>query len=1110
MKKFLFIIFFIANFCCGQTINNYRVYINLYYHAHENDGNGMCETNCKVNLIYFDGNEETVIDRGQYEFQGEYAFERTSKIIGIRVIGHARRQNISCVFCNCEGANGDVNAAFYSSDCSSSYRTYTNNSDATEVDGNVTFKITPIHTLQSALVPPSTTLRETILPSEDKVTLSAKAGFEAFVYNYQYKFKTEPETAYRNISPSLFTLDKLSVSAIDLFGVNVWKTYEGQYIDFRVVSCFENGSFISKSAPVTLQVARSAPHIISSVPTDVTCFDSNDGVVKITFDRLLGCNGCKDVNKLIPGDETLNYTLLNTSTNTVVKIGNVIMNSDKTYIITGLDPGSYKINFTGFYNNAPTYASGVNHTRTFIIKKPRPVAFTTSKTNIWCNGGNDGAITINATEGTTSITKPYQYSLDGGSTWTSFTSGNTHTINNLSLGSYTLKVRDGNVCVARIQTLIGGVINLGAEKTITESISQPAAPVSINYNLVQNPTYNGGSNGKIVAAITGGTIFTNNTYAFKWKNSDGIEQTNVTTSFTGGNTFTIALNNIPAGTYFLTVNDTNYEFASQKEGCTVFNSKQVLTQPDPIEITFQVEAPSCNATNEFYNATDINPMDGERDESQDGKITATVKGGVPFTSFQNNGKPYKYFWKKQLDDGTWQPITNESPTLLNASHGKYALNVEDSKKNRLGKYNNGIFIEIDSTQFVKQPDKLEVAFTKQDVTCGNANNGWVTANTLGGIPPYRYEWNSTSSDTNSLTGLIAGNYFVRITDARGCVVQGAVNLPQPAGISIEDLSKNPNCHKGSDGSIDLKINGGRPPFTYTWNTGATTQDITNLAAGQYTIIIKDKGGCEFAHTVTLIDPNPIVVNLGADRTLCNGQSHDVDITINDPNAQYSWTSTNGFSSNKAKVNLSKAGIYHSQIVSSQGCVAEDDIEIKNTQVNIESEFFVTSQAYLDEEVMLVNTSNPFGENTQWVIPTDAVVVSQDSKFTVLKFNTTGTKTISLKQTQGDCYALYSKNITVEDRGTVANAGITNNPFIKDFIITPNPSNGKFNAIINLQDKSTVKLRLYSYIGQTAIIQKSESGQKNYVVDFNVNLPVGTYVLVLETSQQTLIRKIIIL
>jgi hypothetical protein len=848
---------------------------------------------------------------------------------------------------------------------------------------------------------------------------------------------------------------------------------------------------------------KAAPRITSYKEENSKCYGEKNGSLKIQFDRPILPNETLSIN--IEPKTSLDPTYDNTPNQNLTSF-----QAGNTFTVTNIKPGNYNIKLLGYFNRVtPTYSPTTLKPVEFSIKSPNPVAFTTSKTNIWCYGGNDGTITIDATEGTTSSEKPYQYSLDGGATWTFFANGNTTTITNLSLGDYNIKVRDGNECVAKIQKLDGNVISLGEEIVKTETIEQPKNSVIVNYTLLQQPTFYGGTDGKIVVAITGGTILDNNTYNFEWKNSAGVTQTSTNTSFANG-IFNITLNNIPSDTYYLSVWDKNYDKATQKEGCGVLNSEQFLDQPKPIVVTLTAKAPSCNATNAFGNETDFNPTDGQRDESQDGMVTAKVTGGIPFTGSANGGKPYIYFWKKQLPNGDWQKIDNPNAILLQVSDGNYALNVEDKNGIRLGTYFENGFIKKDSTLYVKQPDKLEISFVKQDVTCGIYSNGSITANVTGGIPPYNYEWSTTGSNTNTLSGLGAGNYFVRVTDAKKCVVQGSIDLPQPEGIDIAHRSKNPSCNQGSNGSINLIIkDGGRPPFTYEWNTGATTQNLKNLTAGTYTVVVKDSIGCAFVYTVTLKDPEAIVVNLGPDRTLCNEQSHDLDITIDDPDAKYSWTSSNGFSATDAKVSLKEAGIYIGKVINSQGCEAEDTIEIKTTKVSIESEFFVTSQAYLDEEVMLVNTSNPFGEKTQWVIPTDALVVSEEDKFTILKFNTAGTKTISLKQTQGDCYALYSKSITVEDRGTFVNTGITSTPFIKDFIITPNPSNGKFDAVVNLQDQSPVKLRLYSYVGQTAIIQKSGSGQKNYVIDFDVNLPAGTYVLVLETSQQTLIRKVII-
>ena len=178
-------------------------------------------------------------------------------------------------------------------------------------------------------------------------------------------------------------------------------------------------------------------------------------------------------------------------------------------------------------------------------------------------------------------------------------------------------------------------------------------------------------------------------------------------------------------------------------------------------------------------------------------------------------------------------------------------------------------------------------------------------------------------------------------------------------------------------------------------------------------------------------------------------------------------------------------------------------------MNIASEFFLSTQAYLDEEVILVNTSNPLGQNTTWMIPANVTVVTQNENYTVLKFNQLGAYTISLKQTQGDCYALYSKVINVEQRSIMPNIGNTNSPFITEFTITPNPNDGNFNAIIKIQESSPIKLRLYALNGQQSLTEQSGNGQASYVIPFNTNLSAGIYALVLETAKQTLIKKVII-
>ncbi|MEP6929139.1 MAG: SprB repeat-containing protein, partial [Flavobacterium sp.] len=688
------------------------------------------------------------------------------------------------------------------------------------------------------------------------------------------------------------------------------------------------------------------------------------------------------------------------------------------------------------------------------MQEPPKLSVTITHGDVFCNEGNDGWATANVIGGT----PPYDYK------WSNDVEINENTV--LKTGEYWVFITDAKGCTT--------------QESVT--ILQPATPLAIKYTEVLNPGFYKATNGKIVVEVTGGTIFSDNSYWFEWKNSKGIVLTTTTTNFSNG-IYTITLSGLGEEIYSLTVRDANYNAATNRTSCTVINSVTTLDDPDPLEVTFEVvRTISCNVSNQFGNETDSDPLDNQRDESQDGILVAHVKGGIQLLADKNNGLPYYYIWKKQQKDGSWVLWNNHDETAEYLSEGTYALNIEDANGIKLGTYINNVLVkEIDMTHYMPEPVKLILSFTKFDVGCTTGDDGWAEAHVSGGTAPYTYEW-TNGATTAKIENVTTNNYFVIATDAKGCVVQGSIFVGDPNGIFTTETVKNPICFKGNDGSIEINVTGGNLPFSYLWNTGATTKDLKNLTAGNYEVAITCPDCCVYKKRFILKDPDSIVVDLGKDRTLCNDQNLDLDATITDQKAQYSWTSTNGFTSDQAKVSLTKAGTYHVKVTSGLGCISEDEIVIKTSQAIISSEFLLSSQAYLDEEVILINTSNPFGESTSWIIPKGVNVVEQKEKYITLKFDATGVYSIGLQQTQGECYAAYTKNITVEQRSTLPNTD-TKSQFIVDFIVTPNPSNGNFKALVSLENNSAISLRLFSTTGQNTMIQKKESGKKKYEIDF---------------------------
>ena len=923
------------------------------------------------------------------------------------------------------------------------------------------------------------------LPSKDKVKIESDYGFRSVDYNWQYDIGD----GYMNLS-KFNGQSTIEVNAYDVLGSEMGK-FVGKNIFFRQISSCGN-----TSDPVSFTVKKSLP-VLKNDNNEVIITDCYGDKANYTlrFDRPLE-QGEKMTFKIKKDGSPLECLYCDNKEK---------LDEGNTFTFKDLEVGTYAVSYIG-NNTANTYTPYTDrHPFIFTIKNPRQVEFHSEAIiSPFCFAGNDGSITILAQGGKGS----YQIRKNN-EEWINFSSGNKHIFSNLSEGTYTISVRDINGCIGKVK-------NQNTEAMVVKLKSPLPIKISYPVALQIRPKFPKSTQGSITAVVEGGTVYPIQKYFFSWKRKkeDNTEEDITSRARTQYDTtekkYYITVDNLPKGNYYLTVKDINYNSSSQRANCSVQDSHFELKAIPPLTAEIIPKFISCNSQNEFGNEEDKNPYDGQRDESQNGILKIKASGGVPFTGTQNGGKPYIYTWKKQDKNGNWVTLDNDTDTAKNLSKGKYAINIQDANGIVLGEYNTHTVTKVvDVIYELKEPAKLTLTLQKTDATC-RGNDGKITAIPAGGTPPYTYLW-SNGATTASIEDLLPMPYTVEIKDEAGCIVQGSTVVMQPNSLTVTGTITPLRCHNASNAAIALSVQGGTAPYQYLWNTGATTSNISNLPSGEYKVKITDAQGCAYFKTFIIENPPKFEIDLGENRTLCNGQTLTLNIAINDPQATYLWTGDNGFSSNTPQVTLSEKGTYTATVTTKDGCIATDAITIESANTQIASEFLLTTQAYENEEVILVNTSNPKGETTEWLVPENEAIeiTNKSDDYISLIFKAKGEYRIGIKQTQGNCFELFYKNIIVEPATDLPKTEKTNEAYVREFEVAPNPNNGKFKAKVVLEKAGAIKFRLYSITGQL-VNEKNSASATEHWVDFQDPLPAATYILVLETPYQRLSKKIIII
>jgi len=315
------------------------------------------------------------------------------------------------------------------------------------------------------------------------------------------------------------------------------------------------------------------------------------------------------------------------------------------------------------------------------------------------------------------------------------------------------------------------------------------------------------------------------------------------------------------------------------------------TDNDLVTLGFQPVAGTCTGTP--VNTTITSQVNVLCFGNATGSINLTVSGGR---------LPYSYSWSNGA--------TVQDPSGLVA--GTYTVLVTDA---------NGSTSTISAT--ITQPAAaLSRSLTGTNVLCFGNATGAADLTVSGGTTPYSYSW-SNAATSQDLSNILAGTYTVTVTDANGCTTSSSVTITQPAAALSGSISgTNVLCNGNSTGAADLSVSGGTAPYSYSWSNGASSQDLSALVVGTYSVTVTDANGCTISRSVTITEPAVLVASSANTSITCLGATSTV--TVSAVGGATPYTGTGDYTV--------VAGTYSYTVTDANGCTSSTSITISEADV----------------------------------------------------------------------------------------------------------------------------------------------------------------------------------
>lgn len=519
---------------------------------------------------------------------------------------------------------------------------------------------------------------------------------------------------------------------------------------------------------------------VTATQTNVSCNGGSDGSVEITVT-----------------DGTAPYTVDGVQYNT------------NPFTISGLSAGAYVYNVTDANGSVDIVSGTITEPAAFYLSVD-------NTTNVSCNGGSDGSITLNAGF---SFTEDFE--SGNLNNWTQGT-GATFALNTTTVptngGTYSLEMHSGVLNT----TLVG----------LQHQFGQSVAPITISFDVSSDMTSAASGTGMVLSF--GPSVFNANDLLTLAIAPSGNQQFQM---YSGGSTTgsTVAYN---TGQWY-NMEFTNFDFTNNTVEWYIDGALQATL--------------SIAASVDDFDQINIRNYADLPEKTYVDNINVQSASGSSLT----------YDWENTANPGT---SIGTGSSISNLSAGTYIVTGTDA---------NGC--TADTTISVTEP--TAITFTAVESACSNGADGEITVTASGGTAPLEYSSDNgvTFQSSNVLTGLAVGSHDIVVKDANGCTTAAqSVSVASCFTAAVSNTT-NVSCNAGSDGSVEVTVTGGATPYSDGTNSYTTNPfTITGLSAGAFAFTITDGNGATSSISGTITEPT--AVSLSLDNTIdvsCPGGSDGV-------------------------------------------------------------------------------------------------------------------------------------------------------------------------------------------------------------------------------------------